>query len=151
MLPPHGILGCIEVDLRWFMPRADLQVVGFDAVLDGTVAPSVHSGHYADLLRRRGVSHVLIEENLHRRAGWRDTDLCLLVGQRGEVEIPGAGRLSPIRAWAYRNWGDGTPVRWVLWRVEGDTVAQPPAAATAVAPTRTPVDTSHTEDLAVAA
>lgn len=129
LLPPHGILGCIEVDLRWFMPRADIQIVGFDAVLDGTVAPAAQTGHYADLLRRRGVSHVLIEENLHQRAGWRDTDLCLLVGHRHETEIPGAGLLTPVRAWTYRNWGDGTPVRWVLWRLEGDAVARPSASA----------------------
>lgn len=132
LLPAHGTVACIEVDLRWFMRRDDTRILGLDAVLDGTVAPHVDSGRYGDLLRRRHVSHVLIEENLHRRAGWGDTDLEPLVGAQGAVDVPGAGRLVPARAWTYRNWGNGTPVRWMLWRVEGDTVVQPPAAPATV-------------------
>lgn len=128
-LPRHGILACIEIDLRWFMPRRDTQVVGLNALIDRTVAPALACGRFGDLLRRRAVSHVLVEENLHERAGWRDTDLHALVGRHQSVEIPGAGRLMPVRAWAYRNWGDGTPVRWVLWELTGDTMALPPATA----------------------
>src|SRR5207237_1041851 len=106
----------IEVDLRWFMTRDDVRVIGLDAVLDGSVAPSVISGRYAGLLAARRVAHVLIEENLHERAGWRDTDLYPLVGATGTRAVGSLGPLTPVREWEYRNWGDA-PAKWVLWRV----------------------------------
>lgn len=116
-LPPRGVVALIEVDVRWFMTRDDVRVVSLDAVLDGTVAPSVVSGRFSNLLVDRGVTHVLIEENLHLRAGWRDTDLFPLVGATGHVMIEPLGPLVPMAEWRYDNWGE-TPMRWVLWRVE---------------------------------
>jgi hypothetical protein len=127
-LPRHGTLACIEADLRWFMPRRDIQFVGLDATLDSSVAPATQAGRFGDLLRRRAVSHLLVEENLHERAGWRETDLHALVGLRESLTLAGAGRLMPVRVWAYRNWGDGTPVRWVLWELTGDSMALPSRA-----------------------